>query len=297
MGAFVLGADEKSAVERAKELQAMKVEAPGPRSRAEVEGIMKKAPRSEAPLKALSILLVAGPKDHGAGEHDYPKWQKDWAPLMSKAENVKISTAFGWPQTSQWEGVDVAVFYMKGKWDTGQIADVKKLQDRGGGVVSIHWGIGCDQPQSREKHAERFGLSFPNASYRHGHTELKLTNGEHPVVVGMPKVMHFVDEPYWPFIGDKKKVDVIAISEEMVERGDDRKNNPGSEKIESIPVFWAYEPTDSKGRAFVTIFGHYMWTFDDPYFRLMLLRGIAWSAKDANVYRLDGLAVDGVEMK
>ena len=124
---------------------------------------------------------------------------------------------------------------------------------------------------------------------------MKITNEQHPIVLGLPKVMQFVDEPYWPFIGDAKKVDVIAISDEMVERGDDRARNPGSDKVESIPVFWAFEPKDSKGRAFVTIFGHYMWTFDDPYFRLMLLRGMAWAAKD-DVYRFDKLAIEGVKM-
>ncbi|PYJ04253.1 MAG: hypothetical protein DME25_10255 [Verrucomicrobia bacterium] len=31
------------------------------------------------------------------------------------------------------------------------------------------------------------------------------------------------------------------------------------------------------GRVFVSIPGHYTWTFDDPLFRLLLLRGIAWA--------------------
>ena len=61
-------------------------------------------------------------------------------------------------------------------------------------------------------------------------------------------------------------------------------------------MFWTYEAPDTKGRTFVCIFGHYYWTFDDPYFRLMLLRGMAWAAKD-DVYRFDRLAVEGVEMK
>jgi len=78
-------------------------------------------------------------------------------------------------------------------------------------------------------------------------------------------------------------------------RGDDRGKNPGDDRVETIPVLWAYESPDTKGRVFVSIFGHFMWTFDDPYFRLMLLRGMAWSAKD-DVYRFDKLAVDGVEL-
>jgi type 1 glutamine amidotransferase len=30
---------------------------------------------------------------------------------------------------------------------------------------------------------------------------------------------------------------------------------------------------------FVSIPGHYSWSFDDPAFRTLLLRGIAWTAR------------------
>jgi type 1 glutamine amidotransferase len=269
-------------------------QAPGPRKRAEVEAVLAKAPKAEGALKPLNILLVAGPKDHGPGEHDYPKWQKEWAPLLAKGKNVKVTTAFPWPKPEQWEGVDVAVFYLKTKWTGEQVAEVKRLQDRGAGVVSIHWAIGADQDWL--KHAERFGLSYKAASYRHGITDLKIVAREHPVARGFPEVVRFVDEPYWPFIGDPELVKVIGTSDEKVNRGDDRAKNPGDETVRTVPVFWTYEPKDSKGRAFVSVFGHYVWTFDDPLFRLLLLRGIAW-AGNSDVYRLDELAVEGVKME
>ena len=97
---------------------------------------MAKAPKHEGVLRHLNILLVAGPKDHGPGEHDYPRWQKEWAPLMSKAENVSITTAFGWPKAEDWNGVDLAVFYLKTKWTASQLSDIKAIQDRGAGVVT-----------------------------------------------------------------------------------------------------------------------------------------------------------------
>ena len=213
---------------------------------------------------------------------------------MSKAENVTIKTAFEWPKTEAWNDVDLAVFYLKTKWDASQLADVKRLQDRGAGVMTIHWAIGCDQDWNN--HAARFGLSYRAASFRHGKVNLQLSDKAHPVLLGLPKQMQFVDEPYWPLIGEKSKIEVLATSDEMTQRGDDRSKNPGDDRVETIPVFWAYEAPDTKGRVFVSIFGHYMWTFDDPYFRLMLLRGMAWAAKD-DVYRFDKLAVEGVEMK
>ena len=272
---------------------ALAADAPPPRKRAEVEAILKQAPKLTEPLKPLHVLLVAGPKDHGPGEHDYPAWQKQWAPLLAKAPNVKVSTAFPWPKPEQWEGVDLVVFYLKTKWDAGQVAEVQKHQDRGGGVVTLHWAIGCDQEWDR--HADCFGLSYKSASYRHGHVELKIAMPAHPVALGLPASMAFVDEPYWPFIGDPSRVRVLATSDEQIYRGDDRRKNPGDETVKTVPVFWTYERPGSPGRVFVSIFGHYMWTFDDPYFRLLVLRGMAWAARD-QTYRWDALATEGVAL-
>jgi type 1 glutamine amidotransferase len=46
---------------------------------------------------------------------------------------------------------------------------------------------------------------------------------------------------------------------------------------------------------FVSIPGHYSWTFDDPLFRLLLLRGIAWSAGES-VDRFNALALPGARL-
>ena len=36
---------------------------------------------------------------------------------------------------------------------------------------------------------------------------------------------------------------------------------------------------DAQGRVFVAVPGHYNWTFDDPVFRVLALRGICWAAQ------------------
>jgi type 1 glutamine amidotransferase len=264
---------------------------PPPRNRADVEAVLSKAPRPDenAPRRPLHLLLVAGPKDHGPGEHDYPAWQRQWAALLSKAPGVKVSTAFPWPEPSQWDGVDVAVFYLKTRWDARQLDEIQQHQARGGGVVTIHWAIGADQDWDR--HAQRFGLSYKSASYRHGPTQLRLAQPDHPVLLGLPRSMQFVDEPYWPFVGDSTRVTVLATSDEKIYQGDDRRRNPGDGTVATIPVFWTYEPPGTKARVFVSVFGHYAWTFEDPFFRLMLLRGMAWAAHDIP-YRLDELALE-----
>ena len=60
--------------------------------------------------------------------------------------------------------------------------------------------------------------------------------------------------------------------------------NPGPSQVEAVR-----DVSFSVGSGeFVSILGHYSWTFDDPLFRLLLLRGIAWSAgEDADRRRQD----------
>jgi type 1 glutamine amidotransferase len=58
-------------------------------------------------------------------------------------------------------------------------------------------------------------------------------------------------------------------------------------------LFWTLEPHG--GRVFVSIPGHFSWTFDDPLFRILMLRGIAWAGKDS-VDRFNDLVLPGARV-
>jgi type 1 glutamine amidotransferase len=60
-------------------------------------------------------------------------------------------------------------------------------------------------------------------------------------------------------------------------------------------LFWTFEP-EVGGRVFVSIPGHFSWTFDDPLFRILLLRGIAWSAGE-DVDRFNDLVLPGARVE
>ncbi|MBX3439537.1 MAG: c-type cytochrome, partial [Planctomycetaceae bacterium] len=52
---------------------------PTARSFAEVAAVLAGAPDPPQPTRPLHVVLVAGEKDHGPGEHGYPAWQKVWS--------------------------------------------------------------------------------------------------------------------------------------------------------------------------------------------------------------------------
>lgn len=232
---------------------------PAPRPLADVEQLLAGA-ESSAESEPLRVLLVAGPKDHGMGEHDYPAWQKVWRRLLAQAPNTEVDTAWEFPPDEQADKADVMVFYQRGRWNDDRALVIDRHLSRGRGLVYIHWAV--DGQGGQEEFAKRIGLASLGGSirYRHGPLRLDFTPGsDHPIARNFSKV-DLIDESYWQLTGDPQKLNLIAT---------------GIEDGEPQPLFWTVER--GRGRVFVSIPGHYMWSFDDPAFRLLLMRGIAWS--------------------
>src|SRR6266542_2729310 len=106
---------------------------PAARSMKEVKAVMAGAPATTGKLRKLHVVLVAGKKDHGPGEHDYPAWQKVWERLLAMADQTKVTTAWEWPTADDFRTADVLVFYQHGSWDAKRAGDLDGFLKRGGG--------------------------------------------------------------------------------------------------------------------------------------------------------------------
>jgi type 1 glutamine amidotransferase len=176
-------------------------------------------------------------------------------------EDTEVTTAWEWPSPDDFHTADVFVFYQKGDWTPQREQDIDTFLKRGGGLVYIHYAV--DGGQDPSAFAERIGLAWRGggSKFRHGSLDLDFAPGTgHPIARNFSQV-NFVDESYWQLVGDPSRVRLLAT---------------GIEDDKPQPLFWTYEP--SKGRVFVSIPGHLSWTFDDPLFRVLILRGIAWTA-------------------
>ena len=291
------------------------VEAPKPRSRSEVKAVLARAPKPPArrKLRELNVVLVAFKKDHGPDEHDYPLWQKRWAVLLggnkagqeeqvnlygpapkgqkkalAGAPKVQVSTAYGWPGTEQFKKADLIAMFCYVQWDEQKLEQMHEFLSRGGGVVIMHPAVIVPKDRDlTDQLAALIGLTWEQDStrWRHGHMDLKLAAPDHPICVGLPETIGVMDEPYWPLKGDVGKVTVLVTSDETV--------SAESKQTKPEPMFYTCE--HDKGRVFNCILGHYTWTFDDPYFRILMLRGMAWAAGESP-YRFDQLVLRGIEL-
>lgn len=289
-------------------------EAPKPRSRSEVEAVLAKAPKPSAAkqLRELNIVLVAFKKDHGDNEHDYPLWQKRWAVLLggkdagqenqvnlygpapkkkrglAGAPKVNVSTAYGWPSAEQFEKADLIAAFCYVQYDKEKLRDLEKFLSRGGGYVILHPAVIIPEGVNIvDEAAQLMGLAweYGYTRWRHGRVSLKITAADHPICLGLPETIDLLDEAYWPLKGDRSKVTILATSDETI--------SEDSDQTKPEPMFYCYEY--GKGRVFSCIIGHYTWTFDDPYFRILMLRGMAWAANESP-YRFDRLALRGIEL-
>ena len=123
------------------------------------------------------------------------------------------------------------------------------------------------------------GLAFTLGSrFRHGEFELVFTE-PHSITRGF-ETLNFTDETYWKMRGDPSRLNVIGTS---MEEGDPQ------------PELWTMER--EKSRIVGCIPGHYTWTFDDPLYRILVLRSICWAAKEENVDRLSELSTIGARIR
>ena len=127
--------------------------------------------------------------------------------------------------------------------------------------------------------SRRIGLAATGGAiaFRHGPLDLAVSESGHPITRNFTRLsLH--DESYWRLTGDTAGVEILATSDE---------------DGQPTPQMWVRE--EGRGRVFVSIPGHYSWTFDDPLFRILLLRGIAWTARE-EVDRFNDLVTPGARM-
>lgn len=256
--------------------------------------------------RPLRIVLLADRKDHGPagnGLHDYPLWQERWALMLGGradpdaaqpavaggaldegAPGVTVERASGWPSEAQFAAADVIVAFCYLLWNAARKKQVAAYLARGGGLVAIHSAT-WTKPKADPEVAALLGVGG-FARYRHGEARMELAVPDHPVCRNLPQLIVLDDETYWPPTPpvDTAVVTVLAVC---------REKNEGGEQ-QPQPMLWTFEP--GKGRVFGCVPGHRARTFDDPWFRLMVLRGIAWSA-GGSPYRFDRIAPRGARFE
>jgi type 1 glutamine amidotransferase len=251
-----------------------------------MEAVKKIVSDFSAPKKAkpLHIIFAAGPKTHGVNAHDYPFFQKRYTQLLSFGKNVTVDSSWIFPSDDQYKKADIVVFNSMMQDITPEHSKrLNKFITRGGGVVYVH--IGVQAQKCEVEQIPNVGLVWAGGCrYRHGPVDLDFTAATHAITKGFENV-HFHDESYWKLKGDPKSITVLATSLEK-----DKKES------DAIPQPQIWTKDVGKGRIVANILGHYSWTYDDPMFRILFLRSLAWVTDD-DLTRFNDLILLGARVE
>lgn len=266
--------------------------APRPNALVAKQELLKLTGNKEAELsRDVHILWLYGPEDHGGGAHDYIRIKELFVPMLKTIPRITVDEAFLFPTQAQFDKADLLIQYLRWPDLTDeQFAMYQGFVDGGGSVVSIHEScimrpieqaeklagcIGCSWKGDRWSPGPKINDTSQWSKFAHDHPLFLKT--EHPAFVGLPKSVRFNDESYWNLL-TRDKVEVIAaVAPKSLESDVSFSEVLKAEDVRSH-AFWTYQ--SGKGRVFGTTTGHYTYTYYDPMYRLLLMRGIAWTLNE-----------------
>lgn len=223
-----------------------------------------------SPLPAaepLRVFLRVAEKTHSPGAHEHPRFLEEWQPLL-KARGARCEGALRMPTAEELAHTDVLVLYCAdgGDWSEPERAALKAFQARGGGLVTVLDGVCGHDPQ--------WWKSIVGAAWEYKHsipiwTKLKMHGFDpaHPVTAGA-RDFELDDEIY-------EQLHIIPEARPIAQATYEVPNQPGTTK--TLPQMWSLEKDGA--RALTWIQGLKWTSFEQPAYRALLLRAIAWAGR------------------
>ena len=221
-----------------------------------------------AAVDPLRVFIRSGPKSHGPGAHDYPRFLKEWVPLLND-RGARATGSDDFPTRTQLAETDVLVLHKQeaGNIDPADRQNLNEFLARGGGLVVIHAGTVSRDPD--------WFKGIVGGSWRNGTTkwlegpmQLYFTDRDSPITKDVSN-WAMDDEIYYDMdILPEARILAAAYTPKPLGR------NPAAQKraeeltgggkrvsvYDVQPQMWTYERTVAGGRspyrAFVSIPGH-----------------------------------------
>ena len=254
------------------------------------------AAREQQPLR---IYIRSGPKSHAPGAHDYPRFLKEWVPLLNE-RGAKATGGETFPTKEQLAETDVVILH---KQEAGNIdePDRKNLNEylaRGGGLVVIHAGLVSRDP---DWFKTIVGGAWRNGTAKWLEAPMQLYFVESGSAITKGASNWEMDDEIYYDLSMMPDANILASAytpkpagvrnASFQRRADEMSGGGKTPSIFDIaPQMWTYEKTVEGGstpyRAFVSIPGHWYENFNRPNYKAILMRGIAWAGKRSNLDEL-----------
>jgi hypothetical protein len=235
-----------------------------------------------------NVLMIAGPKSHGLGEHEHPEGCALLARhLASSGLDLTVETSLGWPEDSaKVEAADALVIYGDGLAKhpaKGRLDELRKRFAAGRGLLVIHFALEPADAGMGEFFMDAIGGRFEvdwsvNPVWQMKDPEL----GKHPIGRGV-KPFEIQEEFYYHLRLRDDVVPLLRALPPLDSLGKDgpRSGNPSVRKAlqdgELQTLAWAFEAANG-ARGFGFTGGHFHRNWAHPDFRKLMLNAIVWTA-------------------
>jgi type 1 glutamine amidotransferase len=244
-----------------------------------------------AGFKGKRVLIVAGRRSHGPGDHEFFAGSAILANLLKQNPDVfPIMARDGWPKNEKlFDTADCIVMYMDGGDHHPAIdkpermAVIQRQLDRGAGWVNIHYAVEYPVKLGKRDIAGPvkgwLGGYYETGYSINPHWDAMIRNlPKHPITHGV-KPFTIRDEWYYGmrWIDDMKGVTPIlqAVPPDNTRRTNYTKSRKG--EIETMAL--AFERPNG-GRSFGFTGGHFHRNWADENFRRLVVNAILWCAKE-----------------
>ncbi len=235
-----------------------------------------------------SILLIAGPKSHGPGQHEHPAGCEMMANyLTGSGLGIKAEVSLGWPQDqAKVVAADTLVIYGDGLVDhvaNGHVAALRARMEASKGLAVLHFALEPGDAELIKLLDEAIGGHFdPAWSVNPIWKMTQPVLAKHPITQGV-SAFEVEDEFYYHMRLRPEVTSLLQAMPPFSSLGEDgpRSGNPEVRKAlaEQVPqtLAWAVEnPNQSRGFGFTG--GHFHAHWSNENFRKLVLNGIAWTA-------------------
>jgi type 1 glutamine amidotransferase len=229
------------------------------------------------------VVLVAGSRSHGKGEHEFFAGCAVLMKLLHQTPGVfPVMARDGWPKNPRtFDNARAVVFFMDGGaghpiLHQGHRDVVQRLIDDKVGFVNLHYAV--EYPKSQSDHVLAWLGGYYETGYSiNPHWKADFQSlPEHPITHGV-KPFTIADEWYYNirFAPQSKGVTTIlrAVPPDNTRGTSAAKEHPGRNEV----LAWAFERPGG-GRSFGFTGGHFHRNWGDENFRRLVVNAILWSA-------------------
>jgi len=225
-----------------------------------------------APQKRL-LLVGQGSDGHPASTHEFMAGVRVLEKLLAPVQAVQTTVVKAdepWPEGPALidKADGIVLFVTQGaQWmqiEPLRHAALKRLAQRKGGIVALHWAVGAKDAQYIQGQLDLLGgtRGGPQRKYKVLETEVKLVDPGHPILSGLSD-FKINDEFYYRLDFLKAPAAVHPLLTARID---------GNDEV----VCWAWERPDG-GRSFGYVGIHFHSNWQRPEYRRLASQAILWT--------------------